>query len=126
MMKMVKEAETFKWWILENFSWEELEEMARGGSQVELKDFIKKIDVESAYRRFNHGLWAEMAADAAIVGRSLTRYLGFVLECYDVHDDYSFKAALLWYVAQEAARELVEWRAKLRRMGPALTGCGDR
>jgi len=112
--EMIKKAEVFKWWVADTFSWEEIQEMAHGEPNLKagLKKFIDKIDVEAIYDRFSSELWAEMAAEAERMGHSLLGHIGLALAFYEIKDEWEFKAAMLWYVARDAAWDLIESRQR--------------
>jgi len=50
---MIKKAEVFKWWVADTFSWEEIQDMARG--KPSLKDGLKFKGEEQDDRRYGLG-----------------------------------------------------------------------
>jgi len=99
----------FKEWMKEEFEFGELEDIATYGARGGYRHLTWNSDIERLYDRFEGELWNLLALGADEFDcKHVLGFLGTMNGAKNVGDLKSLKALIVWYAAEEAARQLVE------------------
>jgi len=99
----------FKEWMKEEFEFGELEDIATYGARGGYRHLTWNSDIERLYDRFEGELWNILALGAQEFDRgNALDFLGTMNGAESVCGLVSLKSLIVWYAAEEAARQLVE------------------
>ena len=104
---MIIRSKTFKGWLRANFKNDELRDMVNCGVSGGFHGLTYYTDTVKLYERFNVEIWDSLYDEAEAQGYSIPELIATFNGAKNVGDDRQFKNLLVWYMAEETARELL-------------------
>ena len=106
---MPHEFKTFKEWMLNQFTHNELADLCRCGAQGGFSGLIYYHETTALYERYHRDIWHMLNQDAEDYGfRSPHELIATFRGMEDVYSDEQYKNLLVWYAAERIAREVTE------------------
>ncbi len=106
---MNMEAVTFRGWMMENFSTEELKDISQHGANNGWKYLSYTLDIEALYDKYESDIWEMLHDDAVNFGyKNAFELIAILRGAKDIDSLSQLKTLLIWYSAEEVAHRAVE------------------
>ena len=103
------EAVTFKGWMIETFSRDELDDISTYGAQNGYRGLTYYRDTEELYKTYESDIWGLLADDADNFGsKNLLELISTFNGAKNVDSLSQLTNLLVWYAAEKIAREVIE------------------
>lgn len=99
---------TFKEWMLSNFSRDELADMCRHGANVGWHGLIYYSETTKLYQQYKDEIWEMLYEDAESFGMSPIELINNFQTAKSVTNADQFENLLIWYGAEKIAYDTVE------------------
>jgi len=104
---MIKQ-ETFKEWMGKNFDKDEMEDIVEHGADYGYHHLTYYTDTIKLHDKFEDEIWNKLSVDGDAQGLNIMQFIASLGGAEWVGDLTQFKNLLVWYMAEETARELTE------------------
>jgi len=103
-----QEKGSFSAWMIRNFSVQERQDMANHGVDGGFHHLTYYVDTARLHDKFGDEIWDKLYEDAENQGMNIMEFIGTFNGSKDVGNLTQLKNLLVWYMAEEIARELTE------------------
>lgn len=106
---MIIKAKNFKDWMKANFTKQELQDMINYGVDTGYNKLTYYKDTVKLYEKFKEEIWDSLISDAIEYGyNNVYEFIASFKYANGVNSYEEHANLLVWYMAEKAARELIE------------------